>query len=376
MESLSREAAARTLYRFACDSRDYAVIALDLEGRVTWWSPGAESVLGHRAADIVGQTLARLFTPEDLAVHADRQEREIALRVGSAEDDRWQVRADGSRLFASGVLTALHDDTGAVVGFVKTLRDRTDFREQIERLRNDADESRDAARRMDAFLGTLSHELRNPLAPLANAAALIRMGPGRDPTVDHALQVIDRQVAVLKRLVDDLLEMTRVGVGKVALDLKEHDLRDLLSLAVAGMRAREPGSQPAVELLLPAGPLRVEADGNRLQQVFANLLGNALKFTPPGGHVWIKATLEADEAVVRFEDDGAGIPPQMLPHLFKLFTQAEETRRMSPQGLGIGLALVRQLVELHGGSVQVRSEGLGKGSEFTVRLPARRGKDG
>jgi len=368
MDPLTPEDAARSLYRYALESRDYALVALDPGGHVRWWSTGAQSLFGYSAGEMLGQPIGRIFTTEDLSAGADKHEREIAVRAGASEDDRWQVRRDGSRFFASGVLTALHGEDGALVGFMKTLRDRTDLREQVERLRNDLAEAREAAKRKDVFLGTLSHELRNPLAPMINAAALIRMAAQPSPELDHALQVIDRQAAVLKRLVDDLLDLTRLGTGKVLLDLEPQDISEMLTSVVRGMRPPTATHLAAVELLVPES-LQVLADANRLQQVFANLLGNALKFTSAAGHVWVKATLEADEAVVRFEDDGVGIAAETLPSIFELFTQAEETRRMSAGGLGIGLSLVKDLVTLHGGTVQVRSEGVGQGSEFTVRLP-------
>lgn len=360
---------AQSLYRLAQETREFAFVGIGLDGRITWWSKGAESVLGHRADEITGQPVSRIFTPEDIAAGADRQEREIASSAGAAEDDRWQVRADGSRIFASGVLTALHDDHGAVTGFVKALRDRTDAREQFERVRNELAEAGSASARKDVFLGTLAHELRNPLAPLTSAAYLIRMASPPSPEVEHALKVIDRQAAVLKRLVDDLLDVARLGTGKVTLELREHDVREVLGLAVRSVAPASSPDKARVQLHVPPVAVAVRADANRLHQVFGNLLGNALKFTPPDGHVWVKLTMEAGEAVVRFADDGAGIAPETLPRIFDLFTQAEETRRMSPQGLGIGLALVRDLVALHGGTVQVRSDGVGKGSEFTVRLP-------
>ena len=359
----------QALSRLAQETREFAFIAIDRAGVITWWSTGAEVVFGHRAADITGQPISRIFTPEDVAAGADRQERDIATSAGAAEDDRWQLRADGSRIFASGVLTALHDDAGEVVGFVKVLRDRTDLREQVDRVRNELAEAVSGSKRKDVFLGTLAHELRNPLAPLTSAAYLIRMAAEPSVEVEHALKVIDRQAAVLKRLVDDLLDVARLGTGKIALDLRDHDVREVLGLAVRSMAPAPSPNVAQVQLHVPPVVVPVRADANRLQQVFGNLLGNALKFTPPQGHVWVKLTMEAGEAVVRFEDDGAGIAPETLPRIFDLFTQAEETRRMSPEGLGIGLALVRDLVALHGGTVQVRSDGVGKGSEFTVRLP-------
>src|SRR4051794_19268080 len=236
MQPQTAEDAARSLYRWALESRDYALIILDPEGRVMWWNTGAQSLLGYSPGEMVGQPITRIFTPEDLAAGAEKHEPENAARAGASQDDRWQVRRDGSRFFASGILTALHDDGGKVVALMKTLRDRTDMREQVEGLRNDLAEAREAARRKDVFLGTLSHELRNPLAPMTNAAALIRMASKPSAEVDHALQVIDRQAAVLKRLVDDLLDLTRIGTGKVMLDLQPQDLREMLGSVVRGMR--------------------------------------------------------------------------------------------------------------------------------------------
>ena len=372
MESLPADEAARQLLRWAGQTADYAVIFLDADLRVRWWNDGAETVLGYTAAEMIGQALDPIFTPEDRARGTMEQERAIALRVGSAEDDRWQVRKDGSRFFASGVLTRVCDESGAVVGYLKTLRDRNDLREQVEVLRNQLAEATRAAARKDAFIATLSHELRNPLGPLAAAAHLIRMASVPAPEVEHALQVVDRQVALLKRLVDDLLDMTRVASGKITLAVRSIDLTDVVSQSVAAARSQGATARAPIEVILPPHPMPVRGDPDRLLQVFDNLVGNALKFTPPEGRIWVKGTVEADEVVVRVEDTGAGLSPQMVPRIFDMFTQAEETRDLSPGGLGIGLAVVKDLVALHGGSVQVRSEGLGKGSEFAVRLPMAR----
>ena len=359
----------RLLALLAGQSREHAILFIAPDGRVSWWSAGAEHVFGYRAEEIVGELADRLFTPEDVARGIPRQEQEIALRGDAAEDDRWQQRADGSRFWASGLVMALRDEAGRHLGFGKILRDRTDVKEQIETLRNRAAELEDAAQRKDAFIATLSHELRNPLAPLANAVQLIRLSAQMGGDVEYAVKVIERQMAVLQRLVDDTLDLSRVGAGKVELRREPLALGGLLREAVESCRAAIDKRDHRVDVVLPDAEIGIEGDPQRLHQVFVNLITNAAKYTPPGGRIWVKGTIEGDEAVARIEDNGVGIPQEMLPGIFELFTQVGTTRRQAEGGLGIGLALVKNLVTLHGGSVQVKSSGPGKGSEFAVRLP-------
>ena len=206
------------------------------------------------------------------------------------------------------------------------------------------------------------------MAPLSNAVQLLRLAGQQDAGLEFPVQIIERQLEALRRLVDDLMDVTRVGAGKVRLQLEPLDLRCLLDQEVraAAPAAREKGLQ--LQFLAPEALLVVDGDPGRLRQVFANLLTNAVKYTPGGGSVWVKLTVEAEEAVVRVEDTGMGISPEMLPQIFELFTQEESSLPSSAGGLGLGLPLVKELVALHGGSVQVHSEGRGKGSEFTVQL--------
>jgi signal transduction histidine kinase len=255
------------------------------------------------------------------------------------------------------------------VAFGKIVRDRTDVKEQLETLRNRAAELGALAQRKDVFIATLSHELRNPLAPLANAVQIIRLGG----EVEYAVKVIERQMAVLQRLVDDTLDLSRVGAGKVELQREPLALGPLLRDAVESCRAAIDKRGHRVDIVLPDAEICIEGDPQRLHQVFVNLITNAAKYTPPGGRIWVKGTVEGEEAVARVEDTGEGIPQDMLPTIFELFTQVGNTRRHAEGGLGIGLALVKNLVTLHGGSVQVKSAGSGKGSEFSVRLPLKDG---
>jgi len=341
----------------------------DVDGRILSWNPTAESIFGIPADRAIGQPLAMLFTAEDLADGLPQYELLVGESHGAAEDDRWLVRADGSRFWATGVLTGLRDETGALVGYGKLVRNRTDLREQFETLRNEAAAAQIESHRKDVFLSTLSHELRNPLAPLTHAAQLIRLVAPGDPRLEPIVQIIERQLENLRRLVDDLLDLSRVGAGKIEINKTVVQLHDVIHRAVETTREIVRTRGHRLDVLLAEGAIRVEGDAARLEQVFVNLLNNAAKYTPEGGRIWIKGATEGDDAVVSVIDDGVGIPTEMLPRIFDLFTQVEAARPHAQGGLGIGLSLVKSLVSLHGGTVQVRSDGPGKGSEFVVRLP-------
>ena len=358
------------LWIFAQQTREHAIILADREGRITWFSPGAEEIFGHSAERITGQPTAVLFLPEDVERGLDKVELEVANSGDAAEDDRWQQRADGSRFWASGTLIAMRDAAGETLGFAKILRNRTDLREQIVSLRNRVRELETECERKDVFLTTISHELRNPLAPLTNAVRIIRTStdtPTQD--VEYGVRIIERQMALLERLVDDLLDLARVGAGKVLLEHDRVVLNSVLRQALESTRPLMEQRRHSVDLVLPGGEIAVDGDADRLLQVFVNLLNNAAKYTPPEGQVWMHLTTEGHEAVVHVRDNGVGIPTDMLPKIFDLFTQVDSVRAYSQGGLGIGLSLVKNFISLHGGTVTVRSDGEGKGSEFSVRLP-------
>ena len=249
-------------------------------------------------------------------------------------------------------------------------------RERTESLAGALEALKEADRRKDEFLATLAHELRNPLAPIRNALEIMRLAAGSPEALERARAMMDRQVMQMVRLIDDLLDVSRITSGKLRLTPEV-----LLLETVIGAAAEI--SSPVLEragikltLGLPPKPARLHADRVRLAQVFSNLLNNAAKYTEPGGTVWLTAELADDaaggppaEVVVRVKDTGVGIPKELLPKVFELFTQVDRTLNRSQGGLGIGLALVRRLVELHGGRVAVDSGGVGQGTEFVVRLP-------
>ena len=359
----------RLLHRLVEQSCDLAIVFLDPGGQIVRWSGGAAFVFGYEADEIVGRPAGALFPSEDRQAGMDRHEIAVARIAGASEDDRWMQRKDGSLFWATGVLTSVEDESGNVIGFVKVLRNRTDLKEHVDGWKARVQALEHALHRKDVFISTLSHELRGPLAPLANAVHMIRSTAPPHETVEHMVKVIERQMLVLQRLVDDLLDLTRVGHGKIALELERLTLREVLEAVVEDLQERARSKNQKLALVLPEGEIFVDGDRKRLHQVFVNLVTNAIKYTPPGGDIRVHATAEGDEAVTRVEDTGIGIGQDMLPRIFELFAQDDASRRYSEGGLGIGLSLVRDLLSLHGGTVQVRSEGPGKGSEFVVRLP-------
>jgi PAS domain S-box-containing protein len=354
--------------RWLDQSIDHAAVFLDPAGIIIGWLAGSEMILGYKAADAVGRHVGLIFTEDDRAKGFPDYELEVAAHDKFSENSRWHVRQDGTRIWMSGTVTAIKSEAGEVQGFVKLMRDQTDYRARLERFENQVAELADGREKTHRFLKTLGHELRNPLGVLTNTHMIL----GRMVSDERAHRTIDQlgaQLAVLRRLADDLMDVSRIELGKVALERRRVDLRELLREAVQNFQTAADAKSIRLESLLPPSPLLVEVDPDRMQQVILNLLGNAVKYTPVGGHVWIKATQEANEVVCHVQDNGIGIYPPVLPRIFDLFTQAPEARGMSGGGIGVGLALVRQLVELHGGTVQARSSGLGKGAEFSFRLP-------
>jgi PAS domain S-box-containing protein len=341
--------------------KDYAIFTLDVRGRVSSWNPGAERVLGYAEDEIVGRPCAAIFTPEDVARGEPDAEIARAATEGRSEDERWHVRKDGTRFWAGGVVRPLLDEGGALRGFVKVMHDMTERKRAEEALR-------EADRRKDDFLAMLAHELRNPLSAINNAIQLAR----RSVKVEHqewAKDVIGQQVKHLARLIDDLLDVSRITRGKIQLRVEPHDAAAIVRGAVESVRPAFEARRHRLSVSVAAGPLPVEADATRMEQVFVNLLSNAAKYTEEGGRVAIDARREGPEVVVRVRDDGIGIEPEMLARIFEPFVQAEQAIDRSQGGLGVGLTLARRLVEMHGGTLAASSAGRGLGSEFTVRLP-------
>lgn len=333
----------------------------DLDGRLAQTNPAYRRLLGYSRTELERLVFADLVHPDDRAADLLATRRLIEEEPASFEIENRHVRKDGATVWVHKFVSLLHDGTGAPTHFVALVTDVTERRRMEDALR-------DADRRKDEFLATLAHELRNPLAPISNALHVLKRA-GAPPQTEKLIGMIERQATHLIRLVDDLLEVSRISCGKVELRRERIDLAAVVGQAMETSQPLIQAGRHETNLSLPSQSLVVDGDPVRLAQVFANLLNNAAKYTEPGGCIWVRAERVGDEAVVSVRDNGAGISPDMLPRVFDLFAQGDRHRECAHGGLGIGLALVRSLVELHGGRVEARSAGLGQGSEFIVRLP-------
>lgn len=350
---------------------DYAIILLDSAGNIASWNSGAERLLGYPEAEALGRPSSIIYTAEDVEAGIPEKELGGALSAGRAADERWHARKDGTRFWGSGLLYVLRSEDGAPRGFVKVFRDLTERRLLEDQLRRRTDELLEVDHRRSDFLAMLAHELRNPLSPILNSVFVLEHQLGsEDPIVSSATRTIQRQVASLKRMIDDLLDVSRVAKHKLVLEKRTVVLDEVVKNAVQDVRPLidERRHKLALELKSIAGVL-VDADPVRLQQIFINLLTNAARYTPPEGKIRLSGEREDDQVVIRARDSGVGLSPELGNKIFDLFTQADHSVTRTQGGLGIGLALVKNLVELHGGTVSVHSEGPGEGCEFIVRLP-------
>ncbi|KAB8330717.1 response regulator [Scytonema tolypothrichoides VB-61278] len=356
--------------------KDYAIFFLDQQGLVTGWSLGAQYMLGYQESEILGQPASCIFTPEDLQQGADKQELEKAVTEGRAEDERWHVRKDGSRFWGSGIVTPLVDEAGRLRGFCKIMRDFTE-RKRIEDERTQLLESEQKARsaaetanRMkDEFLATLSHELRSPLNAMLGWIKLLNTRKFDAQTTARAMETIERSAKSQAQLVEDLLDVSRIIQGKLRLNVRPIKLVGVIEAAIETVRPAATAKEIQLQLLLDPTANSVAGDFDRLQQVVWNLLTNAVKFTPQGGLVQVGLERVNSHVEITVTDTGKGISPEFVPYVFERFRQADSSTTRTYSGLGLGLAIVRHLVELHGGTVHAYSQGEGKGATFTVQLP-------
>ena len=347
----------------------HALITLDVDGNIVGWFGGSEKILGYTAAEAIGQNISIIFTPEDIEKRVPALELEIARASGESEDDRWQLRKDGGRIWASGAVAPLKGPDGQLVGYAKVLRNRTDNKAHVETLEKSLAHLEQADSRKNSFIARLAHELRNPLASLSMAAAVVEKTNADATATKGAFDIVRRQVGFMDQMICDLLEEIRSAAGKVELHTQRMVLQDLLGEALEACRPLVDGQLHDLQLLMPDVPVEIEVDPTRMLQVLVNLIENALKYTPEGGTIWIKATIDGEDVVIKVQDTGIGIAPEVMPHIFDLFTQAEVTTG-AKGGLGIGLSIVKEIVTLHEGTVQALSDGLGKGSQFVIRFPA------
>jgi PAS domain S-box-containing protein len=473
------------IYRKAIeDIRDYAIFMVDADGIVTNWNVGAQHILGYTEAEIVGKDGSKLFTVEDRGRGIPMKELSTAAMLGRAEDERWHVRRDGSRFWASGVVTPVRDANGLLIGFSKVMRDMTErnkitqerdrffalsidmlcivhldgrfqrvnpafqqvlgfseeelltmsifdiihpddrektaaryerlssgepvtlmenrlrtkdntykwvawsyfpvpedglafgvgrdmteLREIHEVLRQRAQELEDANRVKDEFLATMSHELRTPLTSILGWSRLLQSNQLGDKEKERAVQVIQRNAEAQSKLIEDLLDVSRIITGKLKIEVQPVSFASITEGVINSLRPAADAKQLELEAAIDpvAGPIL--GDPARLQQIVMNLLSNAIKFTPNGGRIDVR--LERYDSCVRLEvkDTGVGIAPEHLPHIFERFRQVDSSNVRAHGGLGLGLAIVDYLVRQQAGKVSAHTEGLGKGATFSVEFP-------
>lgn len=356
--------------------QDYAILMLDPEGRISNWNAGAERLYGYRAEEIVGQDFARFFLPEDRKSGRPAKLLQIAAQAGHCEDEGWRVRKDGSRVWADAMTTTLHDPQGKVLGFSKIMHDLTDRKRAEEEralLLKNAQEARresdEANQLKDEFLAVLSHELRTPLNAITGWAHMLQAGGLDAETQVKAVETINRNALLQARLISDLLDVSRIINGKLHLDLKPVDVPAVVQAAVDTLRVSTEAKEIQVSVALAREPGLIRGDAFRLQQVVWNLLSNAAKFAPRKGNIRISLAKVNSHVELIVQDDGPGIRPDFLPHIFEPFRQEDTSNTRSQRGLGLGLAIVRNLVQLHGGTVQARNREDGSGALFKVILP-------
>ncbi|HEY0976884.1 MAG TPA: PAS domain S-box protein [Flavobacteriales bacterium] len=361
------EARKSAILRTALD----CIITMDHEGRILEFNPAAERTFGHSAQEAIGRPLVDLLIPAQLReAHRNGLRHFLSTGVGPILNKRIEttaMRADGSEFPVELAVTPIAGQQHPM--FSAHLRDITERKRMENELRETAARLSESDRRKSEFIAILAHELRNPLSPLRNGLELIAMPDANAETMRMAVPMMERQLGQMVRLIDDLLDVTRISHGKIELRRTPVDLVDLVRQAEEVVRTPCEQAGQKLTVSVPQVPVMVNADPARLVQVMGNLLSNACKFTPRDGQVSIVLEREGQHAVIHVRDSGIGISPENLSTIFTLFTQVEDPLGRKQGGLGIGLTLVRWLVEMHNGTVSATSEGPGKGSEFVVRLP-------
>lgn len=363
---------------------DYAIFMLDPNGNVATWNSGAQRIKGYGAHEIIGRHFSVFYPEEPRLSGWPEHELQVAAEKGRFIDIGWRVRKDGTMFWANVTITALRDEDGKLLGFAKLTRDLTEAKrlesmeissQQREEMLNAERTARMTAQRAtrlkDDFLATLSHELRTPLsAVLGWTQVLLRSETPRSAEEQRrAIEVIDRNARAQVQLIDDLLDLSRIMTGKLRLDLRQISFSDVVEAAVDSARPAAEAKGMRLHSIIGAGSDIVSGDSTRLQQVVWNLLTNAIKFTPKGGQVQVLLQRVNSHLELSVSDTGIGIPANYLPHVFDRFSQKDASTTRSFGGLGLGLAICKQLVELHGGTITAVSDGENKGATFKVNLP-------
>ena len=354
--------------RFVMDSMPQKIFTATPNGDVDYFNPQWTEFTGLPFETIRDWGWTQFIHPDDLAENVRVWRQAIDSGELFLFEHRFR-RADGEDRWHISRALPMRDDAGKVLMWVGSNTDIDEQKQTANEMRKLAAELSEADRRKDEFLAMLAHELRNPLAPIRNAAEILRVKGPAAPELQWAREVMDRQVQQMTRLVDDLLDVSRITRGKIELRKERVEL-------VAVVKSAVEASRPLIEkwghdltVTVPPEPIHLEADLIRLSQVLLNLLNNAAKYTDQGGRIWLTAERQGDQVLIRVKDTGIGISAEMLPRIFEMFTQVDRTLERSQGGLGIGLMLVQRLVEMPGGTVEAHSTGPGKGSEFVLRFP-------
>jgi PAS domain S-box-containing protein len=350
------------------ESSDDAIVSKSLDGVIRSWNGGAERMFGYTAQEAIGRHISIIIPPNRIA---EEDEIIARLKAGHRVDhfETERVAKDGRRVLVSLTISPIKDEAGKVTGASKIARDVTDRKRLEDDLVRLAANLAQTDRRKDEFLAMLAHELRNPLAPISNMLEVMKLAEEDRDMVRRARETMGRQLAQIVRLVDDLLDISRISHQRLELRRGRVELAPVIQQAVEATRPLLDAAGHELHVSVPSQPIPLHADPARLAQVFGNLLSNSSKYTNPGGRIWLTAERLGDQVVVTIKDTGIGIPPEKLHSIFDMFMQVDRSLVRSQSGLGIGLTLVKRLVEMHGGSVEARSDGEGKGSEFVVRLP-------
>jgi len=377
---------------------EYAIFMLDPNGIFSSWNSGSERMLGYAEAEIIGQPFERIFTPETIGEGLPARVLKKAIAEGITRENRWHIRKDGMPFWTHCVVTALRDDSGNLRGFAKIMQDITGrklaeeerekllLREQAARAEAEA-----ANRAKDDFLAVVSHELRTPMTAIIGWAGMLRSGILDENRITLAMETIERNANLQMQLIEDLLDISRIVRGDISLNFGSVDLAGVITSAIEVVQpaANEKaidlnfGWELGVETEQGEASLYLWGDSERLQQVVLNLLSNAIKFTPNEGKVTVRLSIVHSSAMansdrnlttnrfaqIQVSDTGIGISAEFLPYVFDRFRQADSTSVRSHKGLGLGLAIARHLIQLHGGTIKVASPGRGQGTTFTVELP-------
>jgi PAS domain S-box-containing protein len=371
------------------ESADDAVISKTLDGIITSWNAGAQRIFGYTAEEVIGKSVTILIPPD----HIDEEPAILArLRAGDRIEHYETIRCtkDGRLIDISLTVSPIKGPNGQIVGASKIARDITEQRQArkaldaayaaAERARRDAEQAaaekerlyqqaEESSRLKEEFLATISHELRTPLSAILGWTRMLRLGQLSTEEHAKALDTIERNARAQAQLIDDLLDVSRIVTGKLRMDVRPSDPTSFIDAAVEAVRPAADAKGVRLQKVMDTAAVSIPGDPVRLQQVVWNLLSNAIKFTPRGGHVQIRSERVNSHLEIVVSDTGQGIAPDFLPHVFDRFRQADQKTSRQHGGMGLGLAIVRHLVELHGGTVQASSAGVGKGATFTVQLP-------